>query len=142
MASSMSRSEREQFLADVHVAVLSVSAGEGRAPITTPVWYAYRPGGTVNVVTSSKSRKAVAIATEGRFSLCAQDERPPFKYVTVEGPAVAEEADLAERLEIAERYLGPEGGQAFMRENPEVDDIVVRLTPERWLTADFGKAAG
>jgi nitroimidazol reductase NimA-like FMN-containing flavoprotein (pyridoxamine 5'-phosphate oxidase superfamily) len=46
MSLSMSQAEREEFLAGVHVGVLSVGAGEGRAPITTPVWYSYQPGGT------------------------------------------------------------------------------------------------
>ncbi len=47
-----------------------------------------------------------------RFSLCAQDERPPYTYVTGEGPAVIEEATEAERLELARKYLGTEGGDA------------------------------
>jgi hypothetical protein len=110
------------------------------APITMPVWYSYRPGGTVNVTTGRHTRKAVAIAAEGRFSLCAQDERPPFKYVTVEGPAVIEDVDPAERLKIACKYLGNEAGQAFIANNPALDNIVIRMTPGRWLTADFGKA--
>lgn len=138
----MTQTEREEFLAEVHVGVLSVSAGEGQAPITTPVWYSYRPGGTVNLTTESHSRKAVAIAAQGRFSLCAQQEQPPCKYVTVEGAAVIEKSDLAERIEIASRYLGSEEGRAFVTANPEIDDIVIRMTPDRWRTADFSKLGG
>jgi hypothetical protein len=139
MSLSMTQKEREAFLAGVHVGVLSVGAGEGHAPITTPVWYSYQPGGTVNLTTESKSRKAVAIAGQGRFSLCVQQEEAPCKYVTVEGAAVTEKSDLAERIEIASRYLGGEEGRAFVAANPEIDDIVIRMTPDRWRTADFGK---
>jgi PPOX class probable F420-dependent enzyme len=142
MALSMSREEREQFLAEVHVGVLSVAYPDGRAPLTVPVWYSYQPGGLVSVVTGSGSRKAAAIRAAGRLSMCAQDERPPYKYVTVEGPAVIEAADLAERLAMARRYLGTEGGDAFIAANPDVDDAVIRMTPERWLTADFSKEEG
>jgi hypothetical protein len=142
MSPSMSKEEREQFLTDLHVGVLSVNAGEGRAPITTSVWYSYQPGGPVTLTTSRHSRKAVAIAAQGRFSLCVQDERPPFRYVTVEGPAVIENVDRAERLTIAQRYLGVEGGRAFVTEEPGIDDVAIRLTPERWLTADYGKTTG
>ena len=138
----MTQTEREEFLAEVHVGVLSVSAGEGQAPITTPVWYSYWPGGTVNLTTESHSRKALAIAAQGRFSLCAQQEQPPCKYVTVEGPAVIEKSGLAERIEIASRYLGSEEGRAFVTANPEIDDIVIRMTPDRWRTADFSKLGG
>ena len=51
MSLSMSRSEREEFLAAVHVGVLSVASGDATGPLTIPVWYTYQPGGTVNVST-------------------------------------------------------------------------------------------
>jgi hypothetical protein len=105
-----------------------------------PVWYSYTPGGAVIVTTGGHSRKAQAIAAAGRISLCAQQEAPPYKYVTVEGPAVLEPADLTERIAIARRYLGTEGGDSFIAANPDVDDIAIRMTPEYWFTADFGKA--
>lgn len=140
MSLNMSRVEREAFLAGVHVGVLSVAAGDGRGPLTTPVWYSYQPGGKVSVNTGGDSHKARAIAAAGRFSLCAQDEAPPYKYVTVEGPAVLEPADLAERTAIARRYLGPERGDAFIAANPDVDNVIIRMTPEHWQTADFSKA--
>lgn len=139
---SMDHAEREAFLAEVHVGVLTVGAGPGRGPLATPVWYSYSPGGLVSLTTGGASRKARAIAAVGRFSLCAQDERPPYKYVTVEGPAVIEPAELAERIAIARRYLGTEGGDAFIAANPDVDDVLIRMTPEHWQTADFSKADG
>jgi nitroimidazol reductase NimA-like FMN-containing flavoprotein (pyridoxamine 5'-phosphate oxidase superfamily) len=39
MALTMTRLEREAFLADVHVGMISI-AEEGRAPLTVPIWYA------------------------------------------------------------------------------------------------------
>jgi len=137
---SMSSTEREAFLADVHVGVLTVVTGDGRGPLATPVWYSYSPGGLVSVTTGGTSRKARAIAAAGRFSLCAQDEAPPYKYVTVEGPAIIEPAVLAERVAIARRYLGTEGGDAFIAANPEADDVIIRMTPENWRSADFSKS--
>ena len=94
MSLSMSRAEREEFLAGVHVGVLSVAEGPGRGPLAIPVWYTYQPGGVVSVSTNAGTRKARAISAAGRFSLCAQDEQPPYKYVTVEGPAVIEPASV------------------------------------------------
>lgn len=139
MPPSMSRAEREEFLAGVHVGVLSVASGDGRGPLTIPVWYTYQPGGTVNVSTGRSTRKARAIEAAGRFSLCAQDERPPYKYVTVEGPAVIEESNAPERLELARRYLGTDGGDAFIAVNPgSADDVLIRMTPERWVSVDYG----
>lgn len=142
MSQNMSRAEREEFLAGVHVGVLSVASGNGSGPLAVPVWYSYQPGGTVNVSTGPGTRKARAIRTAGRFSLCAQDERPPYRYVTVEGPVALEEADRAERLDLARRYLGTEGGDAYMAADPGGTQIMIRMTPEHWLSADFGKTDG
>jgi hypothetical protein len=65
----------------VHVGVLGVASGDGSGPLTIPVWYSYQPGGTVNVSTGRGPRKARAIGAAGRFSLRAQDERPPYRYL-------------------------------------------------------------
>src|SRR5690349_23635350 len=138
MPPSMSQAEREEFLAAVHVGVLSVASGDGRGPLAIPVWYTYQPGGTVNVSTGRSTRKARAIEAAGRFSLCAQDERPPYRYVTVEGPAVIEEATTeAERLELARRYLGTEGGDAYIAANPGGSQVMIRMTPEHWLSRAY-----
>jgi hypothetical protein len=66
--------------------------------------------GLLTVLTGRHSRKAAAMRSAGRFSLCAQETRPPYRYVSVEGPVVGEEElDPAERLAMARRYLGAEG---------------------------------
>jgi PPOX class probable F420-dependent enzyme len=136
----MTREEREQFLVGVHVGVLSVASVDGGGPLAVPVWYAYQPGGTVNVITGGGTRKATAIRASGRFSLCAQDERPPYRYVTVEGPVTIEEVGQDERLELARRYLGLEGGDAYVAANPVGGQVVFRMTPEHWSAVDFSKA--
>jgi len=140
MSVTMTREEREQFLVGVHVGVLSVASVDGGGPLAVPVWYAYQPGGTVNVITGGGTRKATAIRASGRFSLCAQDERPPYRYVTVEGPVTIEEVGQDERLELARRYLGLEGGDAYVAANPVGGQVVFRMTPEHWSAVDFSKA--
>jgi nitroimidazol reductase NimA-like FMN-containing flavoprotein (pyridoxamine 5'-phosphate oxidase superfamily) len=142
MSTSMTRSEREAFLSGVHVGVLSVADGE-RGPMSVPVWYSYDPGGTVNVITGTESRKGRLIASEGRFSLCAQSEQPPYMYVTVEGPVAHLETpvDPEERAAMAHRYLGEELGDLYLQSTEEdaVASSVFRMQPESWLTANFGK---
>jgi PPOX class probable F420-dependent enzyme len=142
MSLRMSRQEREEFLAGVHVGVISVASEDGTGPLAVPVWYGYRPGGAVTISTGRDTRKARAIRAAGRFSLCVQDERPPYKYVAVEGPAVFGEIDRDERLGLARRYLGTAGGDAFIAANPDGSQVAIRMTPQRWCTADFGKAGG
>jgi hypothetical protein len=53
------------------------------------------------------------------------------------GPVVIEEATDAERLELARRYLGPEGGDAYMAAIPGGGLVMIRMTPEQWLTRDY-----
>jgi nitroimidazol reductase NimA-like FMN-containing flavoprotein (pyridoxamine 5'-phosphate oxidase superfamily) len=151
MSFAMSVEEREHFLAGLHVGVLSVAVkgdgevgGGARGPITVPVWYDYQAGGQVTVITGRSSRKGLAIAAAGRMSLCAQDENPPYRYVSVEGPVVIEELDLDERLAMARRYLGPDGGDQYVASNPDPagENVMVRMTPEHWVSVDYGKQPG
>ena len=44
MSLAMTKQEREAFLADVHVGVISIEEA-GRGPLTVPIWYDYQPGG-------------------------------------------------------------------------------------------------
>src|SRR5262245_14862879 len=109
MSLSMTKHEREAFLADAHVGIIAI-ADERRGPLTVPVWYGYEPGGDVWIVTGKTSRKGRLLTQAGRFSLCAQSEARPYKYVSVEGPIVSvAPADLERDLRpIALRYLGAE----------------------------------
>jgi PPOX class probable F420-dependent enzyme len=140
----MSVEERERFLAGLHVGVLSVAAGDERGPIAVPVWYDYQVGGRVSVITGRGSRKGRALRASGRMTLCAQDESPPYRYVSVEGPVTFGELDTAERLAMAQRYLGAELGEQYVVGNPDPDreNVIFRMTPERWVSVDYGKALG
>jgi hypothetical protein len=126
----------------VHIGVLSAAAGTAGQTLAVPVWYSYQPGGLLTVLTGRRSRKAAAVRAAGRFSLCVQDERPPYRYVSVEGPVVSEEElDPAERLAVARRYLGAAGGDRYVADNldPGRNNVAFRMRPERWLSQDQGK---
>jgi hypothetical protein len=144
MSLAMTRAEREQFLADLHVGVISIPV-EGRAPLTCPIWYAYEPGGEIVIVTGRTSRKGVLLEKAERVSFVAQTEDLPYRYVSVEGSVAIDAADVDRDLRpIAHRYLGAEGGDAYLeatRTERDAGDgsIVVRIRPDRWLTVDYGK---
>ena len=144
MSLKMSKPEREAFLAGVHVGVISI-AEPGRGPLTAPIWYGYEPGGELWIVTERDSRKGRLLQRAGRFSLCAQSEQPPYKYVSVEGPVTAIVPSDVERDErpLARRYLGRELGDRYLEATGGVEaraaNIRVALRPERWLTTDYAK---
>ena len=147
MSLAMTRTEREKFLADLHVGIISI-AEEGRGPLTVPIWYDYEPGGELWIVTDRTSRKGRLLEKASRFSLCAQTEEPPYQYVSVEGSIVRmEPADLErDTRPMAHRYLGAELGDRYVEatadERKAGESTVVRMRPERWLTVDYSKQFG
>ena len=54
MSLAMTKAEREAFLADVHVGVVSIPE-PGGAPVTVPIWYRYAP---VNIGKSGSPRRS------------------------------------------------------------------------------------
>ncbi|MBD0743961.1 pyridoxamine 5'-phosphate oxidase family protein [Streptomyces sp. CBMA152] len=137
----MTHEERETFLAEPHVAVLSVTAEAERAPLTTPIWYEYQPGGLVKVITTSGLRKVRLIEEAGRFALCAQvavvDD---YRYVSVEGPVTEmRPTSKEERFDMAARYMSPDRATDYVNaaEEASADDIAIHMRPERWNTFDF-----
>lgn len=142
MSCAMSRAEREQFLAQPHVGVLSVI--DRGTPLTVPIWYGYLPGGPVTVITGRASRKVQAIRAVSWLSVCVQYEAWPYQYVTASGPAaITGPASYADQLAMAVRYLGEGGAKEYMASvtaTGEADEqIVVHMTPRTWLSADYRK---
>jgi PPOX class probable F420-dependent enzyme len=139
---AMTEAARQEFLADLHVGVLAVERADG-PPLNVPVWYAYAPGGDVEVMTGASSVKGRLLAAAGRASLCAQQEELPYKYVSVEGPVAIEPiTDIDEARAAIEpmaiRYLGEQLGRAYAADAAGTDSIRVRITIERWFTVDYG----
>jgi hypothetical protein len=137
--------DRELFLAEPHIAALSVSAEEGRGPLTLPIWYQYKPGGEAWVLTDAGSRKARLIQAAGRFTLMVERTRPTVRYVSVEGPVTRTIPGTDELLrEITERYVRPEKVPAYLEfaKTDFGEQVAIYLRPERWLTAVLGSGFG
>ena len=65
----MTRAEREAFLADVHVGVLSI-AEPGRGPLAAPIWYGYEPGGEIWLMIAGLDQgREAEIRLPGRYRL-------------------------------------------------------------------------
>jgi len=140
MSLAMTRAEREEFLAGMHVGVISIPRVE-RGPLTVPIWYDYTPGEQVWVVTGQGSAKGKLLGIGTRVSLCAQTESLPYKYVSIEGPVSSvEPATLDGDLRpMATRYLGDELGNAYADESGAEGQVRVNIAPERWTTEDYAK---
>lgn len=129
---------RERFLAGVHAGTLSVVESGERAPLVTPVWSHYRPGGVVRVGIEDDGRCLEAIRRVGRATLTVQ--RVPYGCVAVEGTLlVSEPTDPSEYRRWVLGCLGAAPGERYYRSVE--DDLehmrTVRLLPSRWRTRDF-----
>jgi nitroimidazol reductase NimA-like FMN-containing flavoprotein (pyridoxamine 5'-phosphate oxidase superfamily) len=126
---AFSETERQEFLAAKHVAVLSVAA-EGRPPASVPIWYDYTPGGDIRINTGEGARKSKLIEQAGAVTLVVQNEEPPYQYVVVEGTVVDTTPTPVEvREAIASR--------AFVRSMEDRPTVLFTIRPDRWITADF-----
>lgn len=138
----MTKEEREQFLAGLHVGVLGIERVDG-PPLTVPIWYMYEPGGELWFLTSPDSVKGRLLRRSMRFSLCAQSESLPYKYVSVEGPARISPADKElHSRPMAHRYLGTKGGDRYVDDGGGDEDgesVRVSMVPDRWFSVDYSK---
>lgn len=150
MPGPMTERERQAFLAEPHVAVLSVASDDDRPPLTVPLWYGYRPGGDITFFTGTQGRKARKIRLiekAGVLSLSVQHGEFPYRYVTVEGTVVGEDRppSAEQMLAIARRYLPEEAARGFVEAelgHPESELVLFTVRPDRWLTLDFADEAG
>ena len=108
----MSKHEREDFLAALHVGVLAVERPDG-PPLVTPVWYRYTPGGAVELNTQRSSKKTHLLERAGHASLCAQREdlRTPTSHSG--GPVEIEATDRATARRHRQPYLGTGDGHRY-----------------------------
>lgn len=134
----MTVDEREAFLADLHVGILSISRAD-KGPLALPIWYQYEDGDVI-IGMAADSFKAQLLRRNGRASMTVQNETPPYQYVMVEGP-VTVGTEQRDPLSMPTRYLGEELGKWYAEQNAEsdIESVIVRLTPERWYTCDYNK---
>ncbi|SOD62620.1 Pyridoxamine 5'-phosphate oxidase [Streptomyces zhaozhouensis] len=139
---ALTTEERESFLAEPHIGAFSVAPGTPeRAPLTVPIWYQYTPGGELWVLTGKDSRKHRLAVEAGRFAIMAERLEPTVRYVSVEGPVTSvSEGGESELREMATRYLPPDKVDGYVKYAyaEQGQHVVIRLRPERWLSADLG----
>lgn len=129
----MNDQERKAFLRDpVRPAVVATSRADGR-PHAAPVWYDV-DGDTIVFTTGADTVKGRNLAGDPRVTLCVQDDRPPFSFVTVEGRAeLVDDLDEVRRwaTRIGGRYMGAERAAEYGTRNGVPGELVVRVLAVR-----------
>jgi len=111
-------------------AKLAVVRADG-SPHVAPVWVDL-DGEDVIFMTSADTIKGKAILRDPRVSLCWDDDRPPFSFVTLAGTATTS-TDTADMLRwatrIGGRYMGLDRADEYGRRNAVPPELVIRVTP-------------
>ena len=111
-------------------AKLAVVRADG-SPHVAPVWVDL-DGEDVIFMTSADTIKGKAILRDPRVSLCWDDDRPPFSFVTLAGTATTS-TDRADMLRwatrIGGRYMGLDRADEYGRRNAVPPELVIRVTP-------------
>ncbi len=131
----MSEPEWKEFItAGTRTGKLATTRLDGR-PHVVPVWFVL-DGEELVFNTGADSVKGRALARTGWASLCVDDDRPPFSFVTVSGPVtISTDPDemLVWATRIAARYMGEQLAGEFGRRNAGAGELLLRLRAENVL---------
>src|SRR3954470_20100050 len=120
---------REFLLTGTRTGKLAVVRANGR-PHVTPIWFLLDDDGTLIFTTWSKSVKGRSLIEGTAFSLCVDDQTPPYSYVMLEcqvrsvgdrDPGMREWA-----TRIGGRYMGADQAEAYGDRNSVPGEYLVR----------------
>ena len=123
------------FLDEPFVAVLATLRKDGTV-LLSPVWHEWREGG-FNVWVGADDVKARHLRRDPRASILVAESENPLRGVEVRGVARIIDEDSDETaVRIANRYLGPEKGAAYVR-SASGHEVTVRVEPGELRVWDF-----
>lgn len=130
----MTKDEIITFLTNGTLTAKVATARKDGACHVVPVWFML-DGDEVIFTTSNESAKAKHMMRDDRVSLCVDDQKPPFSFVTVFGTARVIPCEPNELFKwtskIAKRYMGPENAEAYGKRNAVEGEVLVRVKPEK-----------
>ena len=135
----MTVAERTEFLADRRVAIIAIERMD-KPPLTVPIWYRMDVTGGIEIWTELGSMKERFIRAAGRFSLAVQQETPPYRYVSVGGPASIR-TDIPRKgvLPIVRRYVSDAEMNDYLDANYNDKAVLITMRPEVWNSTDYAK---
>ena len=148
---SLSRKEREEFLAETHVGVFSVAEDGGRAPLSIPVWYRYEPGSRTRIPDPIVEEVAAEeAARRGITRRSISDEEIIARIMTAlanEGARVLDEGYAIRASDIDVVYVHGfgyprhRGGPMFYADTVGLSTVLERVHQYREQFGDYWTAA-
>ena len=137
----MSKAEVARFLMHGTFTGKLATVKKDGSPHVVPIWFVVENGkgrGKVeNIIltTGDTSVKANNIQHDDRVSICIDDQKPPFSFVTIHGTAKIYPYKQKEVLEwatkIAERYVGKKNAKTYGEVNGGEGTVLVRIKPTK-----------
>ncbi|MBC6469746.1 PPOX class F420-dependent oxidoreductase [Actinomadura alba] len=125
----MTETEWREFVSTgTRTGKIGVTRADG-SPHVTPIWFVL-DGPDLVFTTYGEGVKGRALRRDPRASLCVDDERPPYSFVTVFGEASLSQ-DLGEVRKWATilggRYMGADRAERYGERNAVPGELLVRL---------------
>ena len=131
MSQRTTRDDQRDLLEGRHLAVISTIGADGD-PQSTPVWY-MPEGDGVGIIADPDSVKVRNIRRNPRISITIASEGRPYRYIVFKGDAELHTSGFEEYPgQMAERYLGKEGGAAYIEDiSPHPPFVVIKIPAAR-----------
>jgi PPOX class probable F420-dependent enzyme len=116
---------------------LSTVRADG-SPHVAPVWFLL-DGDDLVFTTGLTSVKGRNLTRDARFSLCVDDDRPPYAFVILHGTAdISEKPDDVRHWagRLAARYMGPERADEYAARNGAPGEGLVRAHIDKVIALD------
>jgi PPOX class probable F420-dependent enzyme len=138
----MSKDEIARFLSQGTLTAKISTVNKDGTCHTVPIWFVLdgkkeEEEGDIIFTTSTESVKAKHIRRDNRVTLCVDDQKPMYSFVTVYGNATITKYndDPDEQLKwstkIAERYMGKENAESYGKRNAGEEELLVRVKPTK-----------
>lgn len=125
---------RDFVLTGTRTGKLATTRKDGR-PHVTPVWFLLDDAGRLLFTVDSASLKYRSLRRDPRFSLCVDDQEPPYSFVMLECEAAEflDDLDLMRSwaTRLGGRYMGTDRGDEYGRRNAVPGEYLVRARVER-----------
>jgi PPOX class probable F420-dependent enzyme len=135
----MSKDEIASFLSQGTLTAKVSTVNKDGTCHTVPVWFVLDSKEEEEIIftTSDNSVKAKHIRRDNRVTICVDDQKPLYSFVTVYGNATITQykdnpdEQLKWSTMIAERYMGKENAERYGKRNAGEGELLVRVKPTK-----------
>ena len=118
----MSKAEVPRFLTQGTFTGKLATVKKDGSPHVVPVWFVLDDEDNIIFGTEISSVKGKNILRDPRISICIDDQKPPFSFVTIHGtvkiyPRSKQKEVLEWATKLAERYVGKKNAKTYVEVN-------------------------